>query len=303
MKIVKERCYENWDGKLDARYCSIRKNATLTLTIRIALVQYTDQSGYAYDADDNRFNYNSWRPSEWEKYKKEFADTANFTFEDELWLLNDHKSLAFYHNEEKFYPNIQCAINCEIVDVNANPHKVVEVVNLDTVANPHGVDLTGKHYFRSHSYLVTNLDNQPITTGTDSQNLPIRQNTIAHEFGHLIGLEHVNQGKSLDCPNEDEMSGGGFSWWPVPEYGNLACYGVTDYEKKALMGAGNQVRKKDADPWRRMIIDMLGVGQFFNKTKSWSAYKTEIYPRTTSEVNNNIVVDSTNALQYRSKYI
>ena len=303
MKVVKERCYENWDGKLDSRYCSIGENAKLTLTIRIALVQYQSKSGYIQDYDGNQFNYNSWRPSEWKKYKQDFTETANYAFYDEIWLLNNHKSLFFYHKKEKFYPNIQCDINCEIVEPDEYPHRVVYVVNFDAVKNPQGLDQTGKHIFRSHSGLVTSFDNKSRITGYDNKNLPIWQNTIAHEFGHMIGLHHVNQGKNFDCPNFDDMSLKGYSWWPFIEHGNSACYGVTDYEKKALMVRGNEIREKDADPWRRVIIDMLGVGQFSNKWRSWPAHTTEIFPRTNAEVDNNIVVDLNNVNQYRSKYI
>jgi hypothetical protein len=72
-----------------------------------------------------------------------------------------------------------------------------------------------------------------------------RQTTVAHEFGHLMGLSHVV------CDGSAER-----------------CYGITAEQKTDIMGYGSVVSKRDYAPFVR-IMERYGQDNLPGTCNSW----------------------------------
>ncbi len=83
-------------------------------------------------------------------------------------------------------------------------------------------------------------------------------NTCAHEFGHLLGLKHVNEGAR-------------YRKLPDGQWTDVDKYGVTPDQASDIMGMGNVVSAADMAPFIR-IAERYGrdhaPGQAFNR---WTA--------------------------------
>jgi len=90
-----------------------------------------------------------------------------------------------------------------------------------------------------------------------------------YAYGHLLGLGHVNAKKPA-CLTTGNASA-------------AACYGVTDYDKYAVMGLGMQLRDEHANPWRRAIVEISGKGRVEIST-DWLPRMTRQYRRSVSDI-------------------
>ncbi|MGD8594014.1 MAG: hypothetical protein PVF82_14375, partial [Gammaproteobacteria bacterium] len=138
-------------------------------------------------------------------------------------------------------------------------HHTIDVVRLDPSEN----------WFGSHSTLYDNLDITSVQKNTDSKGNPVMQQAHVHEIGHLLGLGHVDEGKT-HCPTTGNTNA-------------AACYGVADSDMQTVMGSGMALRAEFANPWRKAIIQISSKGTFLTPA-DWKAVIKRHYPRTAAEV-------------------
>lgn len=258
--------FRKFKAELNTDSCDPYTNAELTLTLRLGFRQVNPAGGapdgtyHDYgDAAEPTRRIVQWSSGAWNLWKKNFVDTATRFWDGKFWLANNFQLYEFEKNGIKYYPNIWCRL--KIVDrpiALGNHHHVIDVVRL------HGME----NWFGSHSTLYDNRDTKLIQKGTDTKGHAIMQRAHVHEVGHLLGLQHVDVGKT-HCP-------------PGPGTNASACYGIKDVDKYSVMGQGMALRRVQAMPWRKAMVAMSGKGRVLTPG-DWQAKLQRIYPRLPAE--------------------
>ncbi len=260
-------CTASHDIDLDSDVCDPYTNADLTITLNLGFRQINPSGGAAegnyHDYDDATAPTRKiikWTPGAWELWKREFIKSAQSFWHGKFWLVNNFSQLEFEHKGKRYRPNIWCRFKLLGGDADKGVrHHIIDVVRLHRTET----------WFGSHSTLYDNLDTNSVQKGTDGAGKAIMQRAHVHEVGHLMGLGHVDIGKA-HCP-------------PGGDTNASACYGVADVDKLSVMGQGMELRSDHAMPWRKGIIQLLGVGHAASKT-DWEAKRLQHYPRTSAEV-------------------
>ena len=113
-----------------------------------------------------------------------------------------------------------------------------------------------------------------MSKGIDSKGRSIMQKAHVHEVGHLLGLPHVDVGKSHCPPSNTNAS---------------ACYGVADADKYSVMGQGMQLRYSNANPWRQALMDIFLKGNI-NLPSDWAPKQIRHHPRAVAEVTSKALI-------------
>lgn len=223
----------NFEAVLDTDVCDSRNNAELTLRLKIGFRQINPAGGAASgtyndygDATATSRRIIKWTPNEWLVWKNDFVRSAQRFWHGKFWLLNNLGYFGFRSGKQVYLPNVWCRFELIGNDASVGAHhQIIDVVRLSPAEN----------WFGSHSTLYDSLDTRSVQKGTDSLGNPIMQQAHVHEVGHLLGLGHVDEGKS-HCPVLGNTNAG-------------ACYGIADNDKYSVMGQGMQLRPEHASPW------------------------------------------------------
>lgn len=260
-------------AELNTDTCDPYNNAELTLTLRLGFRQINPAGGavdgtyHDYgDATKPTRRIVQWSSGAWNLWKKNFVDTATRFWGGKFWLSNNFQLYEIEKDGKKYYPNIWCRLKIEDRPIAlGRHHHVIDVVRL------HGME----HWFGSHSTLYDNRDTDAVQKGTDGKGNAIMQRAHVHELGHLLGLQHVDVGKT-HCP-------------PGGDRNATRCYGVKDVDKYSVMGQGMALRRSQAMPWRKAMVALSGKGNVLTAT-DWEAKLQRIYPRLPAEAASNAML-------------
>lgn len=227
--------FPRYDAVLELPAGKSVSNMTLTLVLRLGMRQINPAgnaaTGTYHDYGDattgTARDIVRWQAGPWTAWKDTFKTEVETFWSNAFHLQNPGRDFAYARGDKTYAPHVQCKLRLEISDGSSSTnHHNIDVVRLA----PH------ETWFGSHSKLYDNLDIVSTRKGRDSNGKPIMQQAHVHEVGHLIGLGHVNVG-TRHCPTNSDTNA-------------AACYGVTDEEKKSVMGQGMQVRTSHAEPWQ-----------------------------------------------------
>ncbi len=230
-----------FEAELNTDVCDERNNADLKLTLKLGFRQINPAGGAATgtyndygDATATARKIVKWTPAAWATWKLNFVQSAERYWKGKFWLVNNMGILPYKAKGKIFIPNIYCKFDLQGSDASAGfHHHVIDVVRLDSTET----------WFGSHSTLYDSLDTSSVQKGTDSAGNPIMQQAHVHEVGHLLGLGHVDIGKS-HCPATGNTNAS-------------ACYGVADADKNSVMGQGMQLRNEHAAPWKTALSEIM----------------------------------------------
>ncbi|MDT8857626.1 hypothetical protein RNZ50_21790 [Paracoccaceae bacterium Fryx2] len=229
--------FPRFDAELNTDVCDAYNNADLTLTMKLGFTQINPAAGAASGTYHDYGKVTKptrkivkWTAGEWATWKANFVASAQAFWNGRFWLINDAGSFLQTVGTQTYVPNIFCKVKVTAHDgAAAGNHHKIDVVRLDSTET----------WFGSHSTLYDSLDTKSVSKGTDTAGNPIMQRAHVHEFGHLLGLGHVDEGKA-HCPTTGNTNAS-------------ACYGVADDDKNSVMGSGMTRRLEHAEPWRTVI--------------------------------------------------
>lgn len=260
-----------WDAVLDTDMCDPYNNAELTLKLRIGFRQINPAGGAAEgtyndygDATETARKIIKWTPQAWNQWTSDLVSSAQKYWHGKFWLVNNFAELEYEVKSVKYRPNVWC--RCEISAVLIDPavygpwdvHHTIDAVRLHPSVK----------WFGSHATLYDSRDTRFIEKARDSRNRPILQQAHVHEIGHLLGMGHVDEGKA-HCPVAGDTNA-------------AMCYGVSDPDKRNVMGSGMALTADLAKPWRRAIVQITGKGNA-DTVSDWAAKMMRHYPRTAAE--------------------
>ena len=259
------RNFPEFDASLAVSMCDRYNNAELTLTMRIHFEQNNPASGAATgvfrdynSATGTQRDIVSWDPGAWAVWKSTFINQAQTFWTDRIWLCNDGRSMGFSDGGAEYFPNIWCRFRL-VEAPRASAHHSVLITRL-AAHEPFAGSNTA--FFDSND--IKSVSKRYLADGTSTTS----QRASVHEIGHLLGLPHINDGKG-------KCVGGNIN--------HSSCYGVTDTELLSVMGAGEELRISDAEPWRRAARALAPV-QPPLLPSTWEAKLRRHYPRTAEQV-------------------
>jgi hypothetical protein len=263
------RCYFN--SALSTESVSTSSNATLTIYLRLHLVQRNKDSGIPLKTEDNKdLPLRDWNDADGEFAK--FKDAAKREAE-KFWnatgfcllLPNDYRGLDWPHSQPMVHPNVDCRFQIVWANGPRDAHAAIDCFRPD-VDNPILSPLrsnvgSGKGQFSVFDTALHNSDltracekKEFVLTGTGLEmeyrtiqaKCVVPRMTLPHEIGHLLGLPHVGQfRKDPDCVKAIGRD-------PVHGNGDHSCYtGPGPNDAENVMGQGMQLADWNAMPWER----------------------------------------------------
>jgi len=261
-----------YDSELLTARVNAMRNADLVLIIRVFYDPYHPAGGHGQitDAWNQQVPVVSWSSTaQFDDWCDQCEEAAEGTWNDKLWLVPS--STWGYDwppsGEPTHRPNVKCGLDLRRTRDRNQAHLRLRCYRLAAGAAyrssmcaasayqaPMCVHDPHRGYFDDADALPT----QYFGASGDSH----FQVTIAHEIGHWLGLNHVNQG-GAGC-----VVGG-----------ETICYGSTSRQREDVMGMGSRVEAWHALPWKRRIGQhvLYGDPEWLRQELHWHA--TSARPR------------------------
>jgi hypothetical protein len=224
------------------------QNHFLMLQYRVQLVRceptshfniagtYCTGNGIVHDGAD-RFHLDPWTDAEWSGFRANFAGIIT-RYWDEKFELTPNR--PWYPNPGPQGPSaasITCNLSLEVVDSAARAHHRYFIIkpqesNFRSFAwASHRLGLF-THRDLSYDWNTRTTRIGPVDRrGHQTRHsVSFLQCTVLHEFGHTLGLDHVN-----GVGNDD---------WN---------YGVSLEQREDLMGMGDHLTGREAQPWKSQL--------------------------------------------------
>ncbi len=179
-------------------------------------------NGILHDEFGN-FNLQSWTDLEWNSYSQNFVRTITNRWDNRFTLTPDRAWYVPRTGQPATQAVIQTDLSIQLVDsASDSPHVTYHIIKPSTGGF--------RSFAGSRDGLFTHrdleLEWQNPRIGRDGRNVSYLQTTVLHEFGHTLGLDHVN-----GVGNADRN------------------YGVTVEQREDIMGCGGHLTARHARPW------------------------------------------------------
>jgi hypothetical protein len=252
-----ERYYSSdFNSRIDYQDLTLRiHDYVLTLKLRIWLKQMNPPPGQAtfqaYDAHGHAATAQQWGAAEWEDFRNEFRRQVYLGWNDAFVLIPPARYNGFV-DPKGVRRNVRCFLEIDFRNEGGDGIHTIETYRIA----PNGGNL------RANAGLLSSTDIKPNDHYTDALK-PIRyhkqpdgrmkitggnptgktyyfqQHTFPHEVGHLLGLGHIAN-DSPACKKSGPNSNG--------------CYGLYLADAMNIMGGGDALDIRNAEPWKKRIV-------------------------------------------------
>jgi len=200
---------------------------------------YCTGNGILHD-DDGRYHLDPWTDAEWVAFRENFVSVI-MRYWDGKFELTPNRPWYQPRGTQgaAAAPRITCSLSLGLVDTagHANQRYFIikprETTFRSFAAAPQRLGLF------THRDLSLDWNTRQTRVGRVRHSVSYLQSTILHEFGHTLGLNHVNGAGNND-----------------------ANYGITLEQREDLMGMGDHAGPREAQPWisqlRRHLIPVRG---------------------------------------------
>jgi hypothetical protein len=174
-----------------------------------------------------RFHLEAWTDAEWNAFRSNFVGVIT-RYWDRKFELTPSRPWYMAQGAPAVAEaaRITCSLSLGLVDTlaMANQHYYI-IKPRETTFRSFALPRQRKGLF-THRDLSMRWNTRRTRVGRVRHSVSFLQSTVLHEFGHTLGLEHVN-----GAGNDD------------------ANYGVTLDQRDDLMGMGDHVTAREARPW------------------------------------------------------
>lgn len=269
----------HFDSKLIVSGRNATTNADLILTLKIQFI--AARPGFIKtrnDAAGTAFPITEWTAADnFSAWCKNACRVAEETWNGKLWLKTPYgfNGLDYTENSVTYRPNIHCGFRCVEASSPSEAHCRVTVARIDEQrAKEQGLGQYASN-FVTWSY----RDTWKLGAGANYEGGIIKQTTACHEVGHLLGLHHIGEVKSVK---------GCFLANSLPWSGANACYGSDDpnpSHSNNIMGMGMEVTSANALPWQTEMCKYANeLKGWYLTPERWAASSSRVAPQPVVQV-------------------
>lgn len=173
-----------------------------------------------------RFHLQPWTDAEWVEFSNNFVGVITRYWDGKFELTPNRAWYQPRSQAAAVAANVTCSLSLGLVGTSTTANQRYFIIkprenNFRSFADP-----PKRLGLFTNRDLALDWNTRPTRVGQVRHSVSYLQCTILHEFGHTLGLDHVNGAGNSD-----------------------ANYGITLDQREDLMGMGDHVTGREAQPW------------------------------------------------------
>lgn len=191
---------------------------------------YCTGNGIVHD-EGERFHLDPWTNAEWVTFRDNFVSVIMRYWDGKFELTPNRPWYKARHSQAAAAAaRITCSLSLGLVDAAGHANQRYFIIKPRETTFRSFADAPRRLGLFTHRDLALDWNTRRTRVGRVRHSVSYLQSTILHEFGHALGLQHVNGAGNSD-----------------------ANYGVTLDQRQDLMGMGDHAGPREAQPWKTQL--------------------------------------------------
>lgn len=197
---------------------------------------YCTGNGILHD-EFGRFHLEAWSDAEWTEFRNQFANIVTRHWDDKFELTPNQAWYPARGPANVTAAAVKCHLSLELVNNAAAAHHRYFIIKPRETNFRSFAAADRRLGLFTHRDLALGWNDRRTRVGHERHSVSYLQSTVLHEFGHTLGLGHVNGAGNSD-----------------------ANYGTTLEQRDDMMGMGDHLTARHASPWRTQLRHHLVPG-------------------------------------------